>query len=151
VYAAGLVVSIVACLAANAAGQTLLLFGVWKLNASKSNGGSPTREQGVTFEPAGSDGIFAIEDTVYADGTRTTIRYTEKVDGKDYPIVGSREIVDRADTVSLTRVNVTTLTWTYKKNGKVVLSVPGVLSPDGKTLTMTATDKRVLVYERVRQ
>jgi hypothetical protein len=97
--AAGLVVSIVICLAASAAGQTSLLFGVWTLSLSKSNlGGPPPREPGVTFEPSGADGVFAIEDTVHADGTRTTIRYTAKV--------------------------------------------------DGRTLTMTTTDKRVLVYEK---
>ena len=131
--------------------QGLLLFGSWKLNPSKSNlGGPPPREQGVTFERSGADSIFAIEDTVYADGTRTTIRYTAKVDGKDYSIIGSREIIDRADTISLARVSATTITWTYKKNGKVVLSVPGVLSLDGKTLTMRASESRVLVYEKVR-
>ena len=131
--------------------QALLLFGSWKLNPSKSSlGGPPPREQGVTFERSGADGIFAIEDTVYADGTRTTIRYTAKVDGKDYPIIGSREIIDRADTVSLTRVNATTMTWTYRKNGKTVLSVPGVLSPDGRTLTMNASENRVLVYDKAR-
>ena len=132
-----------------ASAQTGLLFGAWTLNASKSNlGGPPPRTQGVTFEPSGADGVFAIEDTVYAGGTRTTIRYTAKVDGKDYAIVGSREVLDRADTISLTRVNATTITWTYKKAGKVVLSVPGVLSPDGKTLTMATADKRTLVYEK---
>ena len=146
-----LVLLLVFGLAVNAAGQTLLLFGSWKLNPSKSLlGGPPPREQGVTFEPSGADGIFAIEDTVYADGTRTTIRYTAKVDGKDYAIVGSREIIDRADTVSLVRVNATTIRWTYKKNGKLVLAVPGVLSPDGRSLTMQASESRVLVYEKAR-
>ena len=148
VFAAGLIVLLVAA-ASVASAQTRLLFGAWTLNASKSNlGGPPPKEQGVTFEASGADGIFAIEDTVYAGGKRTTIRYTAKIDGKDYAIVGSREVLDRADTVSLTRVNATTITWTYKKAGKVILSVPGVLSPDGKTLIMTTADRRTLVYEK---
>ena len=52
------------------------------------------------------------------------------------------------DTISMTKVDASTIVWTYKKGGVVVLSLPGSISSDGRTLRMTAPGNLVLVYER---
>ena len=55
---------------------------------------------------------------VNADGTRTTVQYTEaNFDGKDYPLTGSQF---GADTVSLKRIDRRTTERTDKKGGKVI-------------------------------
>ena len=128
--------------------QTLQLFGTWKLNAAKSTmAGPPPKSQTVTFRPSGPDAVTGMEDTVYADGAHTTIEYTAKTDGREYSIAGSPEILARADTISMRRVDALTIEWSYKKRGGLVLTLPGALSADGRTLTMTAAGN-VLVYER---
>ena len=135
--------------ASHAAGQTLFLFGTWTLNASKSSlGGPPPQRQTVSFRTAGAEGILGVEDTIYADGTRTLVQYAAKPDGREYPMTGSAEILVRANTVSLTRVNAASMKWVYKKDGVVVLSLVGEVSPDGRTLTLKTGDDRVLVYEK---
>lgn len=48
----------------------------------------------------------------------------------------------------MTKVDASTIVWTYKKGGVVVLSLPGSISSDGRTLRMTAPGNLVLVYER---
>jgi hypothetical protein len=129
--------------------QTFSLLGTWTLNPSKSNlAGPPPKTQTVTFQPYGPDGVTGIEDTIDAAGTRTTIRYTARLDGRDYPISGPREILARVDAVSMTRTTAATIVWSYKKNGLVALTLSGSLSADGKALTMTASGNRVLVYEK---
>lgn len=132
-----------------AAGQTRQLLGTWVLNGSKSvmAGPLPSR-QVVTFQPSGPTGVAGTEDTAYADGTRTTVTYVAAIDGRDYPVSGPAALLAQIDTVSLTRVDGSRITWTYKKGGVLVLTLPGSLSRDGRTLTMIAPDKQVLVYEK---
>jgi hypothetical protein len=132
-----------------AAGQTFSLLGTWTLNLSKSNlAGPPPRTQTVTFQPSGPDGVTGIEDTIDADGKRTTIRYMARLDGRDYQIAGPPEILAQVDAISMTRTGAATIVWSYKKNGLVALTLSGSLSADGKALTMTASGSRVLVYEK---
>src|SRR5438552_4179472 len=133
---------------ASAAAQTLQLFGTWRLNSAKSIlTGPPPRSQTVVFQPAGADTVFAVEETTYADGTHTAIEYTAKTDSRDYPISGSPEILARADRISMKRLDSATILWSYKKGATLVLSLPGSLSADGRTLTMTTSDRAVvLVY-----
>jgi len=130
-------------------GQTLRLFGTWTLNLLASTlPGPPPKSQTVTFQPSGREDIAGVEETIYPDGTRTTIEYTARVDGRDYPIAGPAEILARTDTISMTKVDDSRIVWTYKKGGAVVLSLPGSISSDGRTLRMTAPGNLVLVYER---
>jgi len=143
------VLTVAMCTGEIGAGQTLQLFGKWKLNVSQSTlGGPPPISQTVTFWPAGPDVMTGTEETIYADGTRTTIAYTAKADGRDYPISGSAEILARVDTISMSRVDALTIEWNYKKGGMVVLQLPGSLATDGRTLTMRGAGNRVLIYEK---
>ena len=130
-------------------GQMPRLFGTWTLNALTSTlPGPPPKSQTVTFKPSGREDIAGIEETIAPDGTRTTIEYTAKLDGRDYPIAGPDEILARTDTISMQKVDDSKIVWTYKKGGVVVLSLPGSISSDGRTLRMTAPGNLVLVYER---
>jgi hypothetical protein len=74
-----------------------------------------------------------------------------KFDGKDYPVKDTNSPADAMS--SARRVNVNTLEFTEKNNGKVVDTQCIQLSPDGRTLTMTiqpASGRKpnVLVFER---
>jgi len=130
-------------------GQTRRLFGTWTLNILASTlPGPPPKSQTVTFQASGREDIAGVEETINPDGTRTTIEYTARVDGRDYPIAGPAEILARTDTISMTRVDDSTVVWTYKKGGAVVLSLPGSISSDGRTLKMTAPGNVILVYEK---
>ena len=48
----------------------------------------------------------------------------------------------------MSRLGPSTFVWAYKKGGVPVLSLRGGLSANGRTLTMTAPDNQVLVYEK---
>ena len=63
--------------------------------------------------------------------------YTANYDGKDVPVVGN----PNADTAARTRVNATTTKLVNKKGGQILSTLTLVVSPDGKTLTITTTGK----------
>jgi hypothetical protein len=48
----------------------------------------------------------------------------------------------------MTKVDDSSVVWTYKKGGAVVLSLPGSISRDGRTLRMIAPGNLILVYEK---
>ena len=75
-------------------------------------------------------------------------RYTLRPDGRDVPISGSPVIIMRADTISTSRLGPSTFVWSDNKGGVPVLSLRGMLAANGRTLTMTAPDNQVLVYEK---
>jgi hypothetical protein len=130
--------------------------GTWKLNLAKSkfSPGPPPRSRTVTIEQAGNGWKWTI-DQVDANGNRSTIVETPKVDGKDYPGTGSPS-VDH-DTIAFKRIDAYTVEETLKKAGKVVATLRQVVSKDGKVrtaTTMTGTNaggqpvRDVLVLER---
>ena len=135
--------------ARHASAQALPLFGTWKLNALRSTlAGPPPQEILLLFVPIGADTVTGGEDTTYPDGSKTTTRYTLKVDGRDVPISGSESILAKADTISLARLDSSTFVWIYKRNGLLVLTLRGVLSANGRTLTTMSPDGQALVYEK---
>src|SRR6266566_5073902 len=91
--------------------------GTWKLNEAKSKiaPGAP-KNSTVVYEAAG-------------DNVKVTI------DGTDYPVTGGPSV----DMRSAKKVNDHSLTATQKKDGKVTTIARIVLSPDGKTRTVTAS------------
>jgi len=94
--------------------------GTWKLNVAKSKYSPGPAPQSLTLkvEPSGQGGEKVTAEFVNADGTRTTVQYTEaNFDGKDYPLTGSQF---GADTVSLKRIDTRTTERTDKKGGKVI-------------------------------
>ena len=110
--------------------------GTWKLNLAKSkySPGPAPKSATITYE-ATADGIKRTGDSTDADGKTTSMAYTAKYDGKEYPVTGS----DAFDAISIKRINERTSEGTLKKAGKVVSTARRVVSADGKTLTTTIT------------
>jgi hypothetical protein len=75
------------------------------------------------------------------DGLRFTLEYTEIYNGKDIPITGTSL---NGDMVAGTRVDASTLTFVYKKNGKVTVTSTNVASADRKTYTITSKGTNTL-------
>jgi len=91
------------------------------------------------YEAAG-DNIKATVDGVDGDGKPTHSEWVGKFDGKDYPVTGD----STSDMRSYKKINDHTMELTAKKDGKVTMSGKIVVSPDGKsrTVTVNATDAK---------
>ena len=126
--------------------------GTWKLNESKSKitPGTLKNTQVVYSSMFGQVKIKA--DGIDGNGKPSRTEWSGKFDGKDYPVTGD----PNSDARSYTKVNERTLTTTNKKNGKVTVTGQIVVSPDGKTRTITLTGttpkgkkfKNVAVYDK---
>ncbi|PYX02322.1 MAG: hypothetical protein DMG86_07580 [Acidobacteria bacterium] len=90
----------------------------------------------VTYAEAG-DSVKVTTDGTSGDGKPMQTEWTGKFDGKDYPLTGD----PTADSRSYTKVDDRTLTLDNKKDGKVTTHGRIVVSPDGKTRTLTASGK----------
>jgi hypothetical protein len=126
--------------------------GTWKLNEAKSKitPGTLKNTHVVYSSMLGQVKIKA--DGIDANGKPSHTEWSGKFDGKDYPVTGD----PNSDGRSYTKVNERTLTTTNKKNGKVTVTGQIVVSPDGKTRTVTLTGttpkgkkfKNVAVYDK---
>ena len=108
--------------------------GTWKLNVAKSTfrpGPPPVAE--TRIYKAQPDGVKTTVTTTWADHLSTTVEYPASYDGKDYPVTGSRDV----DAVALTRMDDFTSAATLKHAGKEIGVARRVVSPDGKTMTIT--------------
>lgn len=107
--------------------------GTWKLNEAKSKiaPGSP-KNTTVVYAAAG-DEVKVTTDGTGTDGSAVHTEWTGKFDGKDYPLTGD----PTADMRSYKMVNDHTLGLTNKKDGKVTTVGQIVVSPDGKSRTLT--------------
>ena len=114
-----------------------------------------TFDSGFVRELTLSSSAAANVDIIRAPQPETVKKYSiqyQAGDGKDYPITGA----EGSDTISLTRVDERTVRFVQKKAGKVVSTGTRVVSPDGKTLTITSSGtnvagqptKSTLVFER---
>jgi hypothetical protein len=113
--------------------------GTWKLNVAKSKF-NPTSfaPKSVIFKIVAHDGgLMWTGVIVDAAGKATNEGWTEKHDGKDYPLTGTADV----DAIAATRSNPNTFDSVSKKGGNVVGSGQGVVSKDGKTLTLTSKGK----------
>jgi hypothetical protein len=119
------------CLIAQAAEP---LAGTWELNVAKSKftPGPLPKSQTRTYEVAGQQ-IKSVQKGVDAEGKPTLVQYTANFDGKDYPYKGSPDF----DTVAMTRVDTSTISFTQKRAGKVALKGTTSVSKDGKTMTIS--------------
>ncbi len=108
--------------------------GTWRLDVAKSKYDPPPvpKSLTVTFEQHGQ-WLKVTTKGVDGDGSPTATEYTANYDGTDYPITGAPDY----DTVSLKRIDASTVQVTRKKGGHVVATVRRVVSPDGKVLTVT--------------
>ena len=126
--------------------------GTWKLNEAKSefSAGAP-KNHTVVYEASG-DNVKVTVDGTDRDGKPTHNEWTGKFDGKDYPVTGD----PNSDMRSYTKIDDRTLGLNVKKGGKITTSGRIVVSPDGKTRTVTssgtdATGKKIsstAVYDK---
>jgi len=127
--------------------------GTWKLNVAKSTfkpGPPPVAE--TRIYKAQPKGVQTTVKTTWADRMTTTVEYPANYDGKDYPVEGSRDV----DAVVLSRMDDFTSAATLKHAGKEIGTARRVVSPDGKTMTIsykginTRGDKvdNIAVYDR---
>ena len=114
--------------------QTNSEIGTWKLNVAKStySSGPGFKNLTLVFEAAGQ-GVKGSMEGVNADGSKYAWASTANYDGTDVPLTGSAIF----DTVSLKRINATTVEETRKKGSKVVRTLTRVVSADGKSFTVT--------------
>ncbi len=127
--------------------------GTWKMNPAKSkyspgpaaksvNLKIESDENGINIDAEGTDG----------DGNPTHVQYDAKFDGKDYPVTG----LPYAETVSVKRIDASTIQSTLKKGGQVVMKVTSTVSNYGKIRTSTFKGKdaqgrdvnNVVVYDK---
>lgn len=127
--------------------------GTWKLNLENSKyaaGAAPKSETRTYAAAAG--GTATTVTGVAADGSATSQSATLTYDGKDDAWTGSPSW----DSVSLRKINGTTVKAELKKGGKVVGHSTRTISGKGKVLTLTTamkTDKggtthQTAVYDR---
>lgn len=143
--------TLVACAGLLAAADPAV--GTWKLNVGKSkySPGPAPKSATVTYEETGK-AIRRTGESIDAQGQRNSFEYTAQYDGKEYPVTGSENF----DSIMIKRVNDRTSEATLKKGGKVVSTARRVISPDGKTLTITISGtnakgertRNVAVYDR---
>jgi hypothetical protein len=118
-------------LSANEADPVL---GTWKLNLAKSkfDPGPAPKSQMRTYAQSEAGTTLTISG-VAADGSPFSTKATVKYDGKDYPLAGNPNY----DTLSMKRVNGTTVMTTLMRGGKVVGTMMRSVSDHGTVLTVS--------------
>src|SRR3954447_17925563 len=110
--------------------------GTWKLNEAKSKiGAGMPKNDTVVYAQSGDEVTITVDGT---DGSKAVHHvWTGKFDGKDYAAKGS----DMHNSRAYTKVDANTLTYAVMKDGKKVGDGKVVISADGKSRTVTETDK----------
>ena len=127
--------------------------GTWALNAAKSKFSGPGFKTQTRTYATTADGTMTMSftGTTTAGGTVTGAS-SFKYDGKDYPITGSSDF----DTISLKKINDSTVNFWLKKSGTLVGEGSRMVSGHGKVLTVNAKIKgpdgkpysSMMVYDR---
>ena len=136
------------CLAAGASFAANPEMGTWKLNEGKSKiAPGTTKNQTVVYSRTMMGKVRVTADGVDGKGKKAHSEWSGKFDGKDYPVSGD----PISDTRAYTKVNDNTLEMTLKKGGKVSGTGRVVISPDGKsrTVTVNATTAKGKKYKNV--
>ena len=115
------------------------VIGTWTLVVDKSryNPGPPPQSQTRTYEVQ-PKGIRTTIQTVLADGQTTTVSYTANYDSVEYRVTGSAT----ADGIKLTQIDASTAEAKLMHAGRIVGTARRVVSPDGRTMTITLQDVR---------
>ena len=134
----GFVFALGAISVASAADQPDPAIGTWNLNLSKSkfHGDTAPRSMTRTYS-AGAAGTDMKVTGVAADGTPIMQSTTLTYDGKDCALTGGTTY----DTLSLTKVNGSTVKSVQKKDGQVVGHTTRTISAKGKVLTLATSLK----------
>jgi hypothetical protein len=136
--AVGAIIAVGCGTAAAAADPPDPAVGSWTLNLAKSKFPADAAPQSQTREYTQSaDGTSLIVTGVAADGTAISQKSTFKYDGKDYSFSGSPDY----DTLSLKRVNNSTVSAAMKVGAKTVGTTVRSISDHGKKLTLTTNAK----------
>ncbi len=107
--------------------------GTWKLDDAKSKiPAGVTKNSTVTYTAEG-DKLKCSIDGVDGAGKPLHTEWTGKFDGKDYPLTGD----PNADSRAITQQDARHYRVTEKKDGKPVAAGTIVMSPDGKSRTVT--------------
>lgn len=128
------------------------MVGTWLLNTGRSkfeSGSGPQKQTIKVEDTAGS--LHTMLEMITAEGNAVTAGYTIRKDGKDHPVT-----LQTADTANWKRIDERTTDMVFKKDGKEVSRVKVVISPDGKTQTVTGylvdskgkKEKILAVYEK---
>jgi hypothetical protein len=137
-FAMGAMLALALTSVASAAGSADPVIGTWKLNLEKSKYAADRAPKSMTRTYSASAGGTAMSVTgVAADGSAISQNATLTYDGKDCAFTGS----DMFDTLSLQRINGTTVKADLKKGGKVVGHTTRTISGKGKVLTLSSSYK----------
>jgi hypothetical protein len=127
--------------------------GTWKLNLAKStyDPGPPAKSETRVYTGNADTNTVSWTGT-NAAGKPVSGHITFKSDGKDYPTAGS----DEYDSISVKRIDASTIETVLKKRGKPVGTTRRVVSADGKVMTLTSkvttakgtVDSMTRVYDR---
>ncbi len=107
--------------------------GTWKLNEAKSKIPAGASKNTSVVYTAEGDNYKCVVDGVDASGKALHNEWVGKFNGKDYPLVGDSS----ADSRSLKMTSPNHYNLTNKKDGKTTTSGTVVVSPDGKSRTVT--------------
>ena len=113
--------------------------GHWEMDPAENRYevGQPPQSGSYTIEPEGAAYLFKMAWT-NAEGQPFQMEYRTTPDGVAYPY----ENPAVADTIRTTRVDEFTLDTETTKGGKVIATGRRVLSPDGRTMTITQSGLR---------
>jgi hypothetical protein len=111
------------------------LMGTWKLNESKSKipAGTP-KNNTVVYAQSGNEVTITV-DGEDGSGKPMHHEWTGKFDGKDYPAKGDVN----QDMRAYKKVNANTVTYTVKRDGKIVGHGKVVVAEDGKSRKTSQT------------
>ncbi len=110
------------------------VLGTWNLNLAKSKYfPGPAPKQQTRIYEADSTGVRATVMTVSADGQTITMHYPANYDGKEHTVTGSPD----SDGIVMRKVDDYTADSTLIHAGVVIGKARRVVSPDGKTMTIT--------------
>jgi hypothetical protein len=111
------------------------LMGTWKLNEAKSKlAPGVAKNSTVVYQDEG-DKVTVTIDGLDGDSKPVHTVWSGKFDGKEYPVTGD----PNSDARSVTKINDQTFGFNVKKGGKSTAQGRIVVSPDGKSRTVTTT------------
>jgi hypothetical protein len=118
--------------------------GTWKLDEAKSRFSPGAPKNHTVVYKAARGNIKVTVDGTDAAGKPTHNEWSGKFDGKDYPVTGDSTSDARAykkidNFNNCAKQNFCTLEFTAKKDGNVTMSGHIVVSPDGKSRTVTVS------------
>jgi hypothetical protein len=118
--------------------QNNSLLGTWKFNEAKSKYVNlPAPKSATRTVEEQSDGVKVSVEGISSDGSRIAYSFTTNFDGKISTFSGVG-VPNGADSIEEKRIDANTVTARVIKAGKMVQTNRGVVSKDGKVLTITA-------------